>query len=70
VRLTSDRVAEDFVELTLDTTGDTPQVISHTSRVRGRRVVESETAIGDVGSIDEEMLLEFLLKELAAFVDR
>jgi hypothetical protein len=70
VRLTSDRVVEDFIELTLDTTGESPQVIGHTSRIRGRRVVEAEAAVGDPAALTEEMLLEYLLKELEAFVER
>jgi len=70
VRLMSDRAAEDFVELTLDTTGDTPQVVGHTSRSRGRRVTESERAIGGPGALTEEAVLEFLAKELEPFVDR
>jgi hypothetical protein len=70
VRLSADRIAEDFVELTLDTTGDTPQVMGHTSRSRGRHVVEAERAIGDPSALTEDMLLEYLLKELEAFVER
>jgi hypothetical protein len=70
VRLTSDRIVEDFIELTLDTTGDTPQVIGHSSRIRGRRIVENESAIGDPAALTEEMLLEYLLKELEPFVER
>ena len=70
VRLMSDRTAEDFVELTLDTTGDTPQVVGHTSRSRGRRVTESERPIGSPGALTEESVLEFLAKELEPFVDR
>ena len=70
VRLTADRVAEDFIELTLDTAGDAPQVVGHTSRIRGRRVAESEHPIGDPSELTEEALLEFLLKELEAFVER
>lgn len=70
VRLTSDRVAEDFIELTLDTTGESPQVMGHTSRIRGRRVVEAERAVGDPAALTEELLLEYLLKELEAFVER
>ena len=38
VRLMSDRTAEDFIELTLDTGGATPQVMGRTSHSRGRRV--------------------------------
>ena len=70
VRLMSDRAAEDFIELSLDTAGDRPQVIGHASRSRGRRVLESERAIGEPGELTEEAVLEFLLKELEAFVER
>ena len=70
VRLMSDRAAEDFVELTLDTSGDTPQVLGHTSRSRGRRVTESERAVGTRAALTEESVLEFLAKELEPFVER
>ena len=70
VRLMSDRAAEDFVELTLDTTGDRPQVVGHTSRSRGRRVSESERPVGSSDGLTEESVLEFLAKELEPFVDR
>jgi len=70
VRLMSDRTAEDFIELTLDTAGETPQVMGHTSHSRGRRVRESERAIGAPGELTEEVLLSYLLKELEAFVER
>jgi hypothetical protein len=70
VRLMSDRAAEDFIELSLDTAGDRPQVIGHASRSRGRRVLVSERALGEPGDLTEEAVLEFLLKELEAFVER
>ena len=70
IRLMSDRNAEDFIELSLETAGDQPQVIGHVSRSRGRRVIESERAIGGPGELTEEMVLEFLLKELEPFVER
>ena len=70
VRLMSDRAAEDFIELTLDTTGDTPQVVGHTSRSRGRRVTESERAVGSPAALTEESVLDFLVKELEPFVER
>ena len=65
----SDRSAEDFIEVVLDASGDAPHVVGHTSRSRGRRVVESERAIGEPESLTAEDLLEFLAKELEAFVD-
>src|SRR5262249_40032259 len=65
VRLMSDRTAEDFIELTLDTSGDQPpQVVGHTSRSRGRRVTEEERAVGPPAALSEHDLLDFLLKEL------
>jgi len=70
VRLMSDRGAEDYIELSLDPGGDVPQVIGHTSRNRGRRVIESERPLGEPGVLTEDDVLEFLLKELEAFVDR
>lgn len=70
VRLMSDRAAEDFIEVSLDVSGDVPQVVGHASRSRGHRVVESERPIGEPGTLTEEDLLEFLTKELEAFVER
>ena len=72
VRLMSDKAAEDYVELSLDTSGDRPVVMGHTSRARGRRVVESERPVADkaVGDLTDEDVLEFLLKEIEPFVER
>lgn len=70
VRLMSDRAAEDYIEISLDTTGDVPRVMGQTSRNRGRRVIDSERAIGEPAALTEEDVLAFLLKELEAFVDR
>jgi hypothetical protein len=72
VRLASDRHVEDFIEVTLDLSGDTPRVLGHTSRLRGRDIVESERPIASAkpGGLTEEDVLEFLLKELEPFVER
>jgi hypothetical protein len=70
VRLMSDRHAEDYIEIVLDTTGDAPSVVGHTSRSRGRRVEESERSIGDPATMSEDDLLAFVLKELEPFVER
>jgi hypothetical protein len=72
VRLMSDKSAEDYIELWLDTAGSEPVVIGKVSRGRGRRVVESEHPVADapVGELSEEQLLEFVLKELGPFVER
>ncbi len=70
VRLMSDRSAEDYIELSFDPGGEVPQVIGHTSRNRGRRVMESERPLGEPAVLTEEDVLVFLLKELEAFVER
>jgi len=71
VRLMSDRNAEDFIELSLDTSGAKPVVIGRSSRLRGRRVIETERVLGSgVAEIDEEQVLEFLLSELEPHVER
>jgi hypothetical protein len=72
VRLMSDRSAEDFVELSLDTMGDQPAVIGHSSRSRGSRVIESERPISNapVRALTEEQVLQFLLTELGPLVER
>jgi galactokinase len=70
VRLMSDRAAEDFIEVFFDASGDVPQVMGHSSRSRGRRVVESERVLGDPEALNEDDLLEYLSKELEPFVER
>jgi len=70
VRLMSDRSAEDYIELTLDTADDPPRVMGQISRARGRRVIDAERAIGTPDALTEDRLLDFLLKELEAFVER
>ena len=70
VRLMSDRSAEDYVELTLDTTENPPRVAGRISRTRGGRVIDAERPVGAPDAVTEEQLLDFLLKELEAFVER
>jgi hypothetical protein len=72
VRMMSDKTAEDYVELLLDTTGKQPAIVCHSSRARGRRVLESERVLGTgtVGDVTEHQVLEALLEELEPFVER
>jgi hypothetical protein len=72
VRLMSERSSDDYIELTLDTSGDEPVVLGHTRRARGRRVIESERPIGNglVRDLTEEQVLAFLLKELEPLVEK
>ena len=73
VRLASDRSGGDYLELRLDTEGPAPQVMIHSSRSRGRRVIDSETPIGagtSIGNLAEEDVLVSVLSELEPFVER
>jgi hypothetical protein len=70
VRLMSDRSTEDYIELTLDTSSDDPLVVGHTSRSRGRRVVESERSVGPPGALSEVDVLSFVLTALEPLVER
>jgi hypothetical protein len=70
VRLMSDRRSEDFVELVLDASGDEPNVVLHSSRAWGNRVIESERAIGDPANLTEDALLAGVLEELEPLVER
>jgi hypothetical protein len=70
VRMTSDRSPEDYIELSLETSGDTPVVVGHTARSRGRRIIESEQTIGAPGTLTENDVLSFVLKALEPLVER
>ena len=73
VRLMSDRSADDFIELVLDTTGVAPTVTGRTSRSWGNRTAVSEqplnTAVA-IGELTEEDVLTFLLKAIEPFVEK
>ena len=71
-RLASEKAPDDFLELTLDTSGDEPHVMLRTSRTRGRRTIEAERPIGKgpIQDLTEELLLDVLLRELEPFVER
>jgi hypothetical protein len=64
------RHAEDYIDITLDASGDQAQVILHSSRARGRRIIESERAIGELAGMTEEVLLAAVLEDLEPLVDR
>src|SRR5881296_2929356 len=49
VRLMSDKSADDFIELALDTSDRDPRIMAHVSRSRGRRVVDEEQIVGSGG---------------------
>src|ERR1051325_9067998 len=59
VKLMSDRRAEDYIEIALDSSGDAPPIPGPTSRLRGRNVVETERPIasGTPGGVTDTDLL-------------
>ena len=73
LRLASDRSAEDFIEVTLDTGGNNPQVIGRISRGRGSRTIDAERPVKEGASPDaigEEDLLAFLVDALQPWLER
>jgi len=72
VRLASEKSADDYIEIALDTSGDQPVILGHSRRTRGRSVVESERPIGgpQIGEVTEEEVLAFLLEQLGPLVER
>ena len=73
VKLASESGGEDFIEIVLDSTDDPPRVTGHTSRSRGRRSTSSERPVragAGPSDLTEEDVLDFLVEEIAAFVER
>jgi hypothetical protein len=71
LRLASDRSPEDFIELQLDVSGQSPVVLGHVNRGRGSRIVSSERPIGvGVAELTEHDVLDFLSQEIQPFVER
>ncbi|MEO7273385.1 MAG: hypothetical protein ABIX28_02700 [Vicinamibacterales bacterium] len=73
VRLASEGGGEDFIEIALDPALEPPRPVGHTSRGRGRRLVVTERAIragAATADLTEEDVLEFLVEEIAPFVER
>jgi hypothetical protein len=72
VRLASEARAEDYIELSLDTSGDHPTVIGTTNRARGHRVLTSERALnqGAIRELTEQDVLTFITAGLEAMIAR
>jgi hypothetical protein len=73
LRLASDHGRDDFIELSLDTSGDLPQVMGRVSRVRGSRTLTSEQAVKPGArptEISEEDVLIYLVDALEPWLER
>ena len=73
VRLSPERTAEDFIELSLDTERDRPAVVVRSSRGRGRRLIATERALREdlpIGELAEEDVIAAVIEEAIPFVER
>lgn len=67
VRLALDRGRDDFIEVSLDSSGDRPQVIGRVSQTRGSRRLEEERPIkadASPSEITDEDVLEFVVQAI------
>lgn len=73
LRLASDRTRDDFIEITLDTTGASPRVVGRISYGRGSRTIDEERTVKDGAlpdAIGEDDLLTFLVDALQPWLER
>jgi hypothetical protein len=73
VRLSSERSAADFIELTLETSERLPVVLGRSSIGRGRGATTRERPVRPDASpsdLSEDDVMEFLLDEITPFVER
>lgn len=73
VRLTPEFSQDEFIELALDTTGDTPAIVLTTSRGRGRRQVVTERPLFEgrpLSDVSEDEVVAVLVEALPPFVER
>lgn len=73
LRLMSERSSADFVELFLDTASDPPIVAGRINRGRGRRLITAERPLRENAAVEQltdEDVAAFLLREIAAFLER
>ena len=73
VRMSPERSAEDYIELSLDTERDRPAVVMRSARGRGRRMVSSERALREdlpIGELAEEDVIAAVIDEAISFIER
>jgi hypothetical protein len=73
LRLASDRGRDDYIELALDGSGDTPIVVGRVRRTRGSRTLEDERPI-KAGAAPQDLtegdVLSFLVAALEPWLER
>ena len=73
VRLASDRGRDDYIEVALDSSGDTPIVVGRIRRTRGSRTIDDERPI-KAGAAPQDLtdadVLQFLITALEPWLER
>ena len=73
LRLAADRGRDDFIDLTLDSTGERPEVMARVSQQRGSRTLDEEVPVkrgAHPEEISEDEFLDFLLGALEPWFER
>ena len=73
VRLSLERSAEEFVELSLDTEREEPALMLRSTRGRGRRMVSTERTVREgaqIAGVTQEDLVDAVLEDLIPFIER
>ena len=73
VRLSSEFAPDDYLELALDTSRDTPALALTASHGRGRRRISDERAVFEnraIADLTQDDVIELLLKEIVPLVER
>jgi len=73
LRLSSDHGRDDYIELSLDTTSDPPQVVGHVNRVRGSRTLTSERPLkpdAAPAEISDADVLAYFVEALEPWLER
>jgi hypothetical protein len=73
IRITSDRSAGDYIEITVDANRRPVALVARTAYTRGRRSFEQEHLVregADFDAVTDEQLLELMLTLLEPFVER
>ena len=73
LRLASDRGRDDYIELALDASGDTPTVVGRVRHTRGSRTLEDERPIKPDAApqhLTEADVLSFLVNALDPWLER
>jgi hypothetical protein len=73
VRMSPERSAEDFIEVSLDAERDHPAVLIRSARGRGRRMITTERTLREdlpISQLAEEDVVAALIEDAIPFIER